>query len=116
MTYLGLKGGWNFLFPPPLHSTPGQEWSVETTVAKPNASPLSPICPLAVACGNASLVPMTYCLCVLQLKVTHSHSTSSPPADFLILIPQCCLLIRHVLQEVTEKETKGFLLSAYFFK
>lgn len=79
--------------PPPPSFTPGQECSVKTTAAKPNASPLSPNLPLAGARGSALSVPMTYCLCVLQLKVTHCHSTSSPPAGFLILIPQCCLLI-----------------------
>lgn len=66
MTYLALKeaGFFSFFF----FFTPGQECSVETRAAEVNTSPLSPtplfFLPLAGAGGSASLVPMTYRLCV----------------------------------------------------
>lgn len=74
---------------PPFYSRSGEECGDHSSETERVS--FVPYSLLAGGRGSASLVPMTYCLRVLQLKVTHSHSTSSPPADFLILIPQCCL-------------------------
>lgn len=77
------------LLHPPFYSRSGEECGDHSSETERVS--FVPYSLLAGGRGSASLVPMTYCLRVLQLKVTHSHSTSSPPADFLILIPQCCL-------------------------